>query len=559
MKKKSDLRKLARKNTAQKKMKSNDSIVTLSKAKRLLRELKARQIELQNQNEQLRQSQEQYRKQFEEAIDPIMLADAKTGIILDCNIAATLLVGREKNEIIGMHQGLLHVPENTVAGYSKTFKRHAGGETLIMEDKVLTKSGKVKDVSISASNIILNGRSVIQGIFRDITESKLAQEKLQKILIDLSLAQRIAHVGSWSWDSETDKVIWSEELYRITGLDPKNAAPKYAELSRFYTLESWKKVRQTVEKALSDGTAFEMELEMVRPSGEHRWTLTFGQSIGDAQDHQSKGLFGVVFDITERKKADEILRRDKDTFEKLVGERTRELLETQKKLEDAKRLSDIGMLASTIAHELRNPLGVIRIAAYNIKKKKKDGSLDTHLANIDKKIAESDQIIRNLLSYSNIKMPNYAQIDVSEALNTCISQCKDKYSQWNVVVKTTFKNLEKKNIIEADYLHITELFLNLLDNAYQAFLDKNGSIEITVDYDPAGNKLNMIFSDNGVGIEYTDVVEVFKPFFTTKAKGIGLGLTVCKQVVVLHNGRIHIKSQKGSGTQVFVNLPVKKM
>jgi len=128
----------------------------------------------------------------------------------------------------------------------------------------------------------------------------------------------------------------------------------------------------------------------------------------------------------------------------------------------------------------------------------------------------------------------------------------------NVEVKITFQNPEEKNIIEADPLHMTELFLNILDNAYQALADKSGVIEITLGYDTKINKLNMAFSDNGVGIKDTDAAKVFEPFFTTKTRGVGLGLTVCKQVVDLHNGTININSQEAKGATVFVTLPIRK-
>ena len=110
-------------------------------------------------------------------------------------------------------------------------------------------------------------------------------------------------------------------------------------------------------------------------------------------------------DITERKIAEEVLKRDKDTIEKLVVKRTQELLNVQVELERSKRLSDIGTLAATVAHELRNPLGVIRTAVYNIKRKAKNEALESHLSNIQKKVSDSDRIINDLLFYARIRLP----------------------------------------------------------------------------------------------------------------------------------------------------------
>ena len=268
-------------------------------------------------------------------------------------------------------------------------------------------------------------------------------------------------------------------------------------------------------------------------------------------------LYTTIQIAIYRHKIDEVLRKDKADLEKVVGERTEELARLQKALEDARRLSDIGILAATVAHELRNPLGVIKIAVYNIKMEKKDPLLDGHLANIDKKISESDQIIKNLLSYARIEIPRFENIAVLDVLNESVAHCKEKYSKWEVTVEIKH-NCKKSDEIFADPLHITELFSNILDNAYQAFSHSKGRIEIVLDYNKKADTLGMSFKDNGAGVEKQDLPKLFDPFFTKKSKGVGLGLTVCKQVVNLHRGKIDIKSTKGKGTVVYATLPIKR-
>jgi len=287
-----------------------------------------------------------------------------------------------------------------------------------------------------------------------------------------------------------------------------------------------------------------------------RWVQTDKIPIFD-DENKVIGLIGFAQDITKRKKTEEELSKYREGLEKLIHERTKELQRTYKEIEDTKRLSDIGLLAATIAHELRNPLGVIKIAIYNIERKKKDSSFDSHLANIDKKISESDQIIRNLLSYSKIKMPHYQSVDIYKVLRDCIKQSKDKYAKWDVKVKVILPS-DEKNIIDADRVQMSELFLNILDNAYQSFPDKTGFIQISLSTDKNKNQLNIEFNDNGIGVNQNDLKKVFDPFFTNRAKGIGLGLTVCQQIVNIHNGLINIQSQKEKGTTVYIQLPMKK-
>jgi PAS domain S-box-containing protein len=265
---------------------------------------------------------------------------------------------------------------------------------------------------------------------------------------------------------------------------------------------------------------------------------------------------GFISDITEKKKAEEVLRRDKDTFEKLVNERTRELLTTQGELERAKRLSDIGTLAATVAHELRNPLGVIRTAVYNLRRKNQNGLLLSHLANIEKKVLESDQIINNLLFYSRIKMPNYERINVRSLLEECLVNTRNRFQKWDVTVSAAFEAL-RDEYLEADTLQISELFNNVLNNAYESFNEKKGKISIAAGKDDKGN-CRISFRDNGPGIDPEDLERLPEPFFTRKSKGTGLGLTVCYQIVNLHSGEIGIYSEKGKGTTVIVSLPVKR-
>jgi len=136
--------------------------------------------------EALRKSEEKYRKQFEEAMDAIFIADAKTGIIIDCNRAACELVGREKSELVGKHQRNIHPPEKIEVEFSTTFKQHLKEkEGQVLETQVITKRGEIKDVSIKANLFEVRGKKVLQGIFRDITERKRVEEELKARVKDL--------------------------------------------------------------------------------------------------------------------------------------------------------------------------------------------------------------------------------------------------------------------------------------------------------------------------------------------------------------------------------------
>jgi PAS domain S-box-containing protein len=149
------------------------------------------------------------------------------------------------------------------------------------------------------------------GIAVDVTEGKAAAEALQRKEIELSEAQRLAGVGSWQWDAETDTVLWSDELYRIAGRDPNLPGVSYKDQASLYTPESWERLRHAVVEALCTGAPYELDLEMIRPDRTTRWLIARGETQRDAGG-RIVGLRGTVQDITERRRSQEALRESEE-------------------------------------------------------------------------------------------------------------------------------------------------------------------------------------------------------------------------------------------------------
>ncbi len=279
-----------------------------------------------------------------------------------------------------------------------------------------------------------------------------------------------------------------------------------------------------------------------------------------AQDYLIKGrmygglLYRSIIYAIERKRAEDILQRDKDVLDKLVKGKTEELIAAHLELNNAKRLSDIGTLAATVAHELRNPLAAISMAAANIKRKANNPNLDKHLANIEKKVAESDQIINNLLFYSRIKPPAYESVNIYDIVTECIDSSKDR-SKNKMVFENNLKGVKNLTIM-ADPLQFKEVMNNILNNAIDALPVTGGVVRVTADDEGGHAAISVI--DNGAGIEKSHLERIFDPFFTTKAKGTGLGLSVCRQIIDFHGGSINITSEPGKGTAVTMRLPKKR-
>jgi signal transduction histidine kinase len=269
------------------------------------------------------------------------------------------------------------------------------------------------------------------------------------------------------------------------------------------------------------------------------------------------GAVESIRDITDRKEVEAILRKDKESFEALTKLKAGQLLLAQKELADAKHLSEIGSLAATVAHELRNPLAAIRTAAYNIGKKSRNRGLVSHLNNIEKKVLECDQTINNLLSYSRVKVSHFEEVNICAILKECIVSAQDRYYKSKVQVIKKYK-CAKSEKIDADPFQMRELFNNLLNNAFESFPEKKGKLIIQVDNQMSPGSIVFLFIDNGMGIPPKDLERLSRPFFTTKSKGTGLGLTICHQLLNLHEGTISFKSEVGRGTEVKVILPIRR-
>ena len=155
------------------------------------------------------------------------------------------------------------------------------------------------------------------GIGVDATERKRMEEALQHREMELTEAQRLAGVGSWQWDAKIDKVIWSEELYRLVGRDPKLPAPSFKEHPSLFTAESWERLQGIVKEALQTGAPYELDMEILSPESTTKWATARGEPLRDAGD-QIIGLRGTVQDITERKQAEEALRESEDKLRLLL-------------------------------------------------------------------------------------------------------------------------------------------------------------------------------------------------------------------------------------------------
>jgi signal transduction histidine kinase/putative methionine-R-sulfoxide reductase with GAF domain len=237
-------------------------------------------------------------------------------------------------------------------------------------------------------------------------------------------------------------------------------------------------------------------------------------------------------------------------LERKVEERTRELRKSQEELLKAQRLAVIGELAGMVGHDLRNPLTSIAGAQYYLKKRlslEANDKIRDMLDLIERNIAYSNKIINDLLDYSR-----EIELEISEA--TPKSLVKEALMLLEIPRNVQVLDLTgNKPKIRVDVEKVRRVFVNLIRNAVEA-MPKGG--KITIKSRAEGENLEMTFSDTGIGMSKATLEKLWTPLFTTKAKGMGFGLAICKRFIEAHGGSISVKSALGEGTTFTVTIPI---
>lgn len=221
-------------------------------------------------------------------------------------------------------------------------------------------------------------------------------------------------------------------------------------------------------------------------------------------------------------------------------------------MEKAEHLASIGELAAGLAHEIKNPIAGMK-GALEIINQKTDSSNPTKeiFTEMLVQIEKINKIIQDLLSYAKPKEMNFILVNPNVCVENAIKFVKPQTNSTDISFH--FQGIDNNTLASMDADKIQEVMLNLMLNSISAIKEK-GEIEITL-HKKSKNELEIIFSDNGIGIKKEHLPQIFTPFFTTKSSGTGLGLSICKKIIEAHKGSIEVESKEGKGTTFFIRLP----
>lgn len=218
----------------------------------------------------------------------------------------------------------------------------------------------------------------------------------------------------------------------------------------------------------------------------------------------------------------------------------------------ADRLVAVGELASGIAHEIRNPMGIIKTISQTLLEESDEKDLSEGLEIIVKEVDRANKVINGILNFAKPSDNEMKEVSLNELFKE-VDLITDKYLSAN---NANMELLIGHDInIVADKEKLKQVFINLIFNGVQA-MGKGGKISVTTDLREKG--VNISFKDTGTGIKKENLKKVFDPFFTTKEKGVGLGLSVSDRIIQDHNGYLVVDSIEGEGTQIDIYLPMQQ-
>lgn len=374
----------------------------------------------------------------------------------------------------------------------------------------------------------------------EMIERKRSEEKLQRSETYLAEGQRISQTGSWVWNVSSGELFWSDEQFRIFGLDPDWGPPSLSAALQFIHPDDRPNVQQLLEKALRETSHSEWDCRIVTLKGDIKIVHTTAHPVfasGILREY-----VGTTMDITARKQAEDALH------------------EAREELTRVARAVTIGELTASIAHEVNQPLAAVVT----------NGNAGLRwLAGDAPNLDEARQALRRIIRDGNRASDVIAKIrllvqkagtakeefDLKEAIAETITLAQAEMRRRDVALSTTVS--DDLPAVIGDRVQLQQVILNLIMNGIDAMSEVSNrprELVIAVAQD-LPDKIRVSVRDSGTGIEPQNLTRVFQAFYTTKPYGIGIGLSISRSIIEAHGGRLWAVQNEGPGATFQFTLP----
>jgi len=413
------------------------------------------------------------------------------------------------------------------------------GEAAPSAFRLVRADGEVRHVVTDAAPVRGEDGAIqaFVGTLLDLTEPALAERRLRRSEHLLEEAQRLAGVGSWSWDPGNDEVLWSDAMYDICGVDLEVTPTIELYLGLLHP-DDRASVESNLENALGEREVATMEHRLVRPSDDSiRYVQAVTRTVRDASGESVVGYMGAILDISEQRELEEQLRQ-------------------------SRKMEAIGRLAGGVAHDFNNLLTVIQGYVALLQETQPSDELDHVQSAADRAAA----LTRQLLAFSRQAVVKLESVDLNDVVERTAALID------RVIGEDVEMRLELGQDtwpIKADPSQLQQVLMNLAVNARDAMPEGGpltiGTANVSLDQASTGQHRDLLpgdyvvltVEDRGEGMEPAIADRIFEPFFTTKDKdkGTGLGLATVFGIAAQTGGTVDVHTQVGEGTRFRVYLP----
>jgi PAS domain S-box-containing protein len=513
--------------------------------KKELAERRLAEERLGQEERELKRSEARKAAILESALDCIVTIDHE-GCITEFNPPAEHTFGYRRNEVLGKHLADVIIPPSLREKHRQGFARYlATGEARVLGKRIemtaVRADGSEFPVELAIARIPLEGPPSFTGYLRDITERKRAEQALRRSEAFLAEGQHLGQIGSYSWRVATDEITWSAELYRIYEI--KIGVPVTLELIRSrvhpedVTLIEKMKM---VEQAREGGYNFEWQYRLLMPDHSIKYMHAVAHSTRD-QDGQLEYIASVQ-DVTARRLAEEALSKARSALSHVA------------------RVTSLGVLTASIAHEVNQPLsGIVTNASTCLRMLAADppnveGARETARRTIRDGNRASEVITRLRALYGK-KDPTSEAVDLNEAAREVIALSVSELQRGQVILRPELT--DDLPLVTGDRMQLQQVILNLIRNASDAMStvdDRPRQLLIRTERDE-DDRVRLTVQDAGVGFDSQAADRLFESFYTTKNDGMGIGLSVSRSIIESHHGRLWATLNKGPGATFSFSIP----
>jgi PAS domain S-box-containing protein len=493
--------------------------------------------------QELRLSEARKAAILDSALECIVTIDHE-GCITEFNHAAERTFGYRRDQVLGRQLADVIIPPALRERHRQGFARYmATGEAQVLGQRIeltaVRADGSEFPVELAITRIPLDGPPSFTGYLRDITERKQSEEELRRSEAFLTEAQQLSRVGSFSWRLATDEIAWSEQLYRIFEIDRDVRATLEVIATRVHP-EDLATFKEQIERSRREGSDVQLEIRLQMPDR----SVKYVHVVAHCREESGQAEYiGAVQDVTQRRLSEEALAK------------------VRSELAYVARVTSLGVLTASIAHEVNQPLsGIITNAGTCLR------MLDTNPSNVDgaRETARrmlrdgnrASEVVTRLRALFSKKEFTLEPLDLNEATREVIALSSSDCQRNRVIVRSELA--DDLPSITGDRVQLQQVILNLVRNASDAMIgvhDRPRQLLIsTVRED--GDRVRVSVRDAGMGFDRQSMDKLFEAFYTTKSDGMGIGLSVSRSIVERHQGRIWAEPNDGPGATFSFSIPL---